>query len=174
MITVICATNRPENVTRKAAELYKQLLDKKKVENLLFSLEELPIDFAFNNDVYGNSSVDFHRVVEKYIVSAEKFVVIAPEYNGSIPGVFKTFIDGIKPEVLMGKKMAMVGVSAGRAGNLRGMDHLTNIVNYLDMEVYPFKVPISSVNSLMNGNGELTDVAMIETLQKQVDGFVKF
>ena len=55
-------------------------------------------------------------------------------------------------ESFKGKKVALIGVSAGRAGNLRGMEHLTGFLNYLGMIVYPDKLPISNIEQQLEGD----------------------
>ncbi|MEM9022322.1 MAG: NAD(P)H-dependent oxidoreductase [Bacteroidota bacterium] len=174
MISVFCATNRPLNVSRKIASFYQELLQSKGQEAQLLSLEDLPVDFAFNNEVYGDDNAEFREVVRTYVAPVNKFVVVAPEYNGSIPGVFKAFIDGIWPEMLAGKKVALVGVASGRAGNVRGMDHLTNIFNYLEVQVLPYKLPISGVDNLLDESGTLTDRKTIDVMEKQIEALVDF
>lgn len=174
MITIICGTNRPQNVTKHIAALYESKLQVNGVETKLLTLEDLPHDFAFNNDVYGDTSEGFHKVVQEYIVHAEKLVVVMPEYNGSVPGVLKAFIDGIWPEILRGKKAAMVGVASGRSGNVRGMDHLTNIFNYLEIEVLPYKVPISGIDALLDENRQLQDSKAIDMIDRQVEKLLVF
>lgn len=174
MILVISGTNRQNNVTSRVAATYQQLLKESGQESLLLNLEDLPIDFVFNNDVMGNSSPAFSDIVKRFIVPADKLVVIVPEYNGGMTGVLKAFIDGIWPEQLYGKKAALVGVASGRAGNLRGLDHLTNIFHYLEITVLPFKVPISSVDNLLDDNGNLTDSKTLDSLRKQIGKFLNF
>ncbi len=173
MITVICSTNRAENHTKIVARFYAELLKQKKQKIQYFSLEDLPVDFAFNNDIFGKKNKKFSEIVEKFIVPADKIVFVSPEYNGSIPGVLKTFIDGMDPDIFEGKKAALVGVASGRSGNVRGMDHLTNILNYLEVQVLPFKVPVSGILKLIV-HGKIIDGATQKTLEKQVEKFIKF
>jgi chromate reductase len=71
-------------------------------------------------------------------------------------------------------KACLVGVSTGRAGNLRGMEHLTNILNYLKINVYHNKLPISRVDTLLDANGNLTDVETQKVVDWQLEGFLKF
>ena len=61
-----------------------------------------------------------------------------------------------------------MGVSSGRAGNLRGMDHLTGILNYLGIHVHPNKLPISSVLGLLNEQGHIKDEMTIKVIDKQI------
>lgn len=173
MITVISATNRAESSTAIVAGFYLELLKDRGQDVLFLSLEELPADVAFNNDVFGKKNQAFSGIVDKYMVGSSRLVIVAPEYNGSIPGVLKLFIDGMDPRVFGGKKAALVGVASGRSGNVRGMDHLTNILNYLEVQVLPFKVPVSGVMNIIS-EGKIKDEGTKKSLEKQAERFIKF
>lgn len=171
MITIISATNRPNSNTQKVALFYAQLMEKQGLVPKLFSLEQLSPDTKFI-DLYGKQSDTFQQLLEEYIIPAEKFVFIVPEYNGSFPGILKLFIDAIHPDINRNKKAALVGVSSGRAGNLRGMDHLTGVLHYLGIHVHPNKLPISSVLGLLDEQGKIKDEGTIKALDKQIKEFI--
>lgn len=165
MITIISATNRPNSNTYKIALYYLQLMKSRGVEVSLLSLEQVPADIAFN-EVFNSRSTAFQQILDKYIIPAQKYVIIAPEYNGSFPGILKTFIDAMHPELIRGKKVALIGVSSGRAGNLRGMEHLTGILHYLGLHVHPNKLPLSSVLTLLDEQGNVKDASTVLALEK--------
>ena len=173
MITIISATNRPNSNTQKIALFYAQLMEKQDVKPHFFSLEQLSPDMEFI-DLYGKHSDKFQQLLEEYIIPAQKFVFVVPEYNGSFPGILKLFIDAIHPDINRGKKAALVGVSSGRAGNLRGLDHLTGILHYLGIHVHPNKLPVSSVLGLLGGQGEVKDEMTIKVLDKQIREFLNW
>jgi len=173
MITIISATNRPNSNTLKVSNFYSQLLEKQGLSSKVLSLEQLPVDLAFSN-MFGKKNDDFQKVIEEYILPVQKFVIICPEYNGSFPGILKTFFDAIHPDVNRGKKVGLVGVASGRAGNLRGMEHLTGVLNYLGMHIHPNKLPISSILTLLDENGALKDENTIKALEKHVSDISMF
>lgn len=173
MITIISGTNRPHSNTMKVALNYVQLMEKQGVKPELLSLEMVPPDIAFS-ELFNKRSEKFQQILDKYIVPAQKFVIISPEYNGSFPGILKTFLDAIHPDINRGKKVALVGVSTGRAGNLRGMDHLTGILNYLGFHVMPNKLPVSSVLSLMDEKSNIKDEHTVKALEKHIADFLKY
>jgi chromate reductase len=171
-ITVISGTNRADSHTEKIARHYEAVLKEKgEIVNYL-SLLELPADFI-NSDLYGKRSEAFQQIIEKDIVNQHKFVFVSPEYNGSFAGILKVFLEAIPPRLWVDNKACLVGVSSGRAGNLRGMEHLTNILNYLKMNVYHNKLPISRVDTLMNGLG-IKDEETLKVIDQQLDGFLRF
>jgi NAD(P)H-dependent FMN reductase len=68
----------------------------------------------------------------------------------------------------------MVGVAAGRAGNLRGMEHLTNIFNHLKMNVLHLKIPISDVSNQLDENGNIHNQEINALIDKQIDLLLDF
>lgn len=172
MFTIISGTNRPNNNSLKLASQYAHWLEEAGQEVQVLDLEKLPQDFIYTAS-YGKHHQGFADVIEKFIVPAEKIIFIAPEYNGSIPGVLKSFIDCINPDVFYGKKSALVGLSAGRAGNLRGMEDLTGILHYLKVEVLSSK-PKLSVYQSISEEGSLMDEASIKQIKEQIQKIISF
>ena len=84
------------------------------------------------------------------------------------------FLDAVPPRIWTENKACLVGVSTGRAGNLRGMEHLTNILNYLKINVYHNKLPISRVDTLLDAQGNLMDTDTLKVIDIQLEGFLKF
>jgi chromate reductase, NAD(P)H dehydrogenase (quinone) len=165
MITIIAGTNRKGSNTLKVAQQYAAIFKEKGVDAQLISLERLK-SLERNPDF---------EALENTLKQTTKFVFVVPEYNGSIPGIFKMLIDqsDIKT-VWWGKKALLTGVSTGRAGNLRGMEHLTGILNYVKVVVHPNKLPISVVDKLLDGAGVITDTPTIAAINNQIDEFIQF
>jgi NAD(P)H-dependent FMN reductase len=136
-------------------------------------LKDLPSSFI-SSELYGNRSPEFQHVIDNFIEKQTKFIFISPEYNGSFPGVLKVFLDAVHPKYWENNKACLVGVSSGRAGNLRGMEHLTNILNYLKINVYHNKLPISLVSNLLNESKQLADLETQKVIDVQLDGFLNF
>jgi NAD(P)H-dependent FMN reductase len=136
MILIIATTNRKNSKTYKVAEYYQSLLNNVKADNEILSLENLPEDFAFSA-LYENSGKNPEFNLHKdRMDKADKFVFIVPEYNGSFPGVLKTFIDGLGwPNSLTKKKAAIVSISDGSLGGAIASSHLTDIFHYLNCNV---------------------------------------
>ncbi|HRH01296.1 MAG TPA: NADPH-dependent FMN reductase [Bacteroidia bacterium] len=174
MITLLNATNRPDNQTQRVSAVYKSILESRGVEIKYFSLEQLPFNYLkLDSEKTELEKLGLSEIIDTYIRYSDKLIVVSPEYQGSFTGIFKLFLDFIKPEYIRGKKIALVGVSNGRAGNLRGLDHLTNIFNYLQANVLAQKLPISSVSKLLN-NGNMEDAATVKAIEQQLDHFMQF
>ena len=174
MITIVSSTNRECSLTYKVAILYSKILDQMHVKNQILDLRSLPKDFVFSN--FGDSSTDyFVNQVDQYIGKADRFIIVSPEYHGSYPGIFKAFIDCIGNDSIRGKKVALVGVSSGRAGNLRGLDQLTALFHHLRAEVYSSKPKLSLIHKLFNDKDNmLDDSETLKLIQIQINGFLTF
>lgn len=166
LYTIISGTNRKDSNTLKIAEVYRELLKEEGIEALLLSLVGM-------NTL--ERTPELKDVEKKYLIPATKFIFIVPEYNGSYPGVLKALMDNSDIEkAWWGKKALLTGVSVGRAGNLRGMEHLTGVLHYLKMTVYHDKLPISVVNRLLDAQGKLTDPSTLKVVRKQLEEFIAF
>ena len=98
-----------------------------------------------------------------------------PEYNGSYPGILKLMIDNtVVPKVWWYKKVLLTGVSTGRAGNLRGMEHLSGSLLHMKMQVHYNRLPISLVDKLMNTVGQFSDEPTLKAVNTQLDEFLDF
>jgi len=171
-IVVLSCTNRPNSNTLKVSKIYANLLRDKNIDVKILDFCLLPQNIAFA-ETFGNRSKEFEKIITEYVTSCQKFVFVLPEYNGSFPGILKTFIDSMHPSDWHHKNACLVGVADGRAGNLRGMDHLTGILNYLKMNVYHDKLPISVINRMFDLEGNFTP-EQLAVSKRQIDGFLKY
>lgn len=173
-ITIISGTNRDDSYTFKVAKYYYEIISKKNANGitLLADFRELPSDIAFE-ELYGKRTKFFDNFIKQYIQQANKFFWIVPEYNGSFAGINKVFIDAVHPKNFYYKKVCLTGVASGRAGNLRGMDHLAMILQYLRMNVFYNKLPISKIEEVWNESGPVTQEQQEAVLQ-QIDEFLNY
>lgn len=176
MITIISATNRTNSKTKSIAQYYYDTLKTMGQEVNIITLENLPFE-VFTSEAYtgkenalGKAFID---IQDEKMIPAKKFVIVVPEYNGSFAGILKLFLDICSvrraKETFKNKKIALVGVADGRAGNLRGLEHLTGIANHLGMIVLPNKLPISGVGKLLDKNGQLMSEDTMKVVQGQIN-----
>ena len=157
----------------KVASYYQQELSRKGEEWGLLSLGDLPENIIVS-DLYNNRSEAF-SVIQEQVSAAKKFIFIIPEYNGSYPGVLKVFIDACTfPVSFFNKKVALVGVSSGKYGNIRGVDHFTGVCNYLRMHVLPLKIHIPHIQSELNEEQQLFQSTTVKFVQEQIHEIIQF
>ncbi len=173
MLTLISGTNRPGANTRKIARQVEEIYTALKVPLKVLDLADLPPEI-FHSSSYAAKPVGFHPFADA-ILQAEGLIVVTPEYNGSLPGVLKYFIDMLKfPESFEHRPVCFVGVSAGIWGALRPIEQLTQIFNYRNGHVYPERIFLPQINNLLDDSGRLTSQEHVARLKKQAEGFITF
>jgi len=174
MITVVVGTNRKNSVSRQVADYYKSILDAKGATAQVVDLVDLPGDFAETALYENNGKNEVFNVIREKVQSSDKLVFVVPEYNGSFPGVLKTFIDGLKyPEGVKDKKAAVIGVSSGVQGGVFAMSHLTDIFNYLGMHVLALKPKLAGIERNFV-DGKITNALYNQLLNDQADKLISF
>ncbi|MFM9008631.1 MAG: NADPH-dependent FMN reductase, partial [Bacteroidota bacterium] len=174
MITLISSTNRPGSLTRKIALVYQAILTSKSVSPAFLDLAELPSAFL-NAQMYDKPKPDFTLgLQDTHFIPARKFIFILPEYNGSFPGVLKLLIDGLESRrCFEGKKAALLGVSTGRAGNLRGMDHFSGVLHYMGVSVMPKLAAVSHADTHLSPEG-VADEKLTTLIQNHCQQFLEY
>ena len=176
MITVISGTNRPESRTRLFADYFCEVLKELKQEPRVLDLADIHHGY-FREEMYNGQPGDprLHDLQREFIQPTRKFAVFVPEYNGSYPGVLKLLLDGISvldyAGNFSGKHVALIGVASGRAGNLRGMDHLADVFAHMGAWVLPNRLPISGIENLLSENA-LTDPDTKNALRQQAEQLI--
>jgi len=173
MISIISGTNRPNSNTLKVAEYYLRTLQSKGQEARIFDLQDLPASII-QTDLYGKRSEAF-LPIQKMITETTKFLFIIPEYNGSFPGVLKTFVDACDfPDSFYNKKAALTGISSGKYGNIRGIDHFSGICSYLHLTVLPLRLHIPAIKTEFDENGDFFKADTLKFTTDQIEKFIAF
>jgi chromate reductase len=166
MITIISGTNRNDSMTLRVATLYYDMIRSRADDVHLVSLQHKAV---------WERGDELKELEQQYFIPAEKFVFILPEYNGSVPGILKLMMDNSDIKKCWWYKKAMLtGVADGRAGNLRGLDHMTNILHYLKMHVLYNKLPLSRINEEVDAEGNILRPATKLVIEQQIEEFLKF
>jgi NAD(P)H-dependent FMN reductase len=166
MVTIISGSNREDNNTRKIASEYQRILKEKGVGSSLLSLDAARV---FERDEA------FRKIENEYLAPADRFIIVLPEYNGSYPGILKLMIDNSDiNRSWKNKKVLLTGVSTGRAGNLRGMEHLTGSLMHMKMHVHPNRLPISQVDKLLDEEDHIKDPGTLKAVDTQLEEFLAF
>lgn len=174
MIKIVVGTNRKNSVSKQLALLVQNILLEKGSEAEILELEELPADFAATALYENSGKNELYNTFHAKVASGTKFIFIVPEYNGSFPGILKTFIDGMTyPNTFRNKKSALIGISSGVGGGGIAMSHLTDIFNYLGMHVLALKPKLAKIEQNMSDN-LLTNKLYLELLHTQADMLLEF
>ena len=109
--------------------------------------------------------------LKESIASADGLLLVTPEYNNSIPGVFKNAIDWLSrppsdvPRIFRGKPVAIIGVSPGGFGTIlsQNADHWSE-----------GRLLVSKASDMFSEDGRLTDEKIKGQLREFVHGFFAY
>ena len=119
--------------------------------------------------------------LKERIASADALLLVTPEYNNSIPGVFKNAIDWMTrppndvPRVFKGRAVGLIGASPGAFGTVLSQAAWLPIFRTLGMRPW-FGQPLYVGNAakVFDASGRLVDEAIRGRLRKYMEGFVGF
>ncbi len=145
----------------------------------LGSIKGIPL---YDADVEAASGVpDVVAALKERIVAADGLLLVTPEYNNSIPGVFKNAIDWLSrppadiPRVFGGRPVAVIGASPGGFGTLLSQTAWLPVLKTLGTRAwFGGRLQVSRAGDVFDANGKLVDERVREQLRKFLDGFVKF
>lgn len=173
MISLIVGTHRPGSnsakIARHVARAYASLGEPVTV----IDLAHFPPD-AFAASAFGTKSPAVEAAANT-VLQSSGLVVVAPEYNGSFPGVLKAFIDLLPfPAAFEGRPVSFIGVAAGEWGGLRTVEHLQGVFGYRNAHVHPDRIFIPGVYSKLGKDDAITDSALEARIGRQASSFVRF
>lgn len=140
-------------------------------------LEGIPL---YDGDVEAEQGIPEAVVrLKDGIASADGVLLVTPEYNNGIPGVFKNAIDwASRPpsdieRVFGGRAVAVIGASAGQFGTILSQNAWLPVLRTLGMELWSEgRLLVPRARSVFDGEGRLTDDKIRERLRKFLSGFV--
>ena len=119
--------------------------------------------------------------LKERIAASDGVLLVTPEYNNGVPGVFKNAIDWLSrpandiARVFGGRPFALVGASPGGFGTILSQDHWLPVLKTLGVDLWAgSKLYVSRAGQAFDANGELVDDKVRAQLADFVRGFAAF
>ncbi len=143
------------------------------------SIRDFPL---YDGDLEAEQSIpEPVRAVKERIAVADGLLLVTPEYNNSIPGVFKNAIDWLSrppkdiPRVFGGKPVALMGATPGPGGTTLAQAAWLPVLRTLGTELWSGpRVYVSSAAKVFDSSGRLVDDAVRGTVVRHLAGFSEF
>ncbi len=145
----------------------------------IVSIKGIPL---YDNDVLEREGVP--KVVAEIkdrIAASDALLLASPEYNNSIPGVFKNAIDWLSrpyddiQRVFRNRAVGIIGASTGNFGTILSQTAWLPVFRFLGMRVFLVnQLYVSRAAALFDESGRLTDEKMQKRLQTYMNGFAEF
>ena len=143
------------------------------------SIEDIPL---YNGDAdAGSGPPPAVRELKEQIAASDGLLLVTPEYNHSIPGVFKNAIDWISrpatdiSRVFGGCPVGVIGATTGQGGTTLAQEAWLPVLRALRM--LPFfgaHVGITGAGRVFDEHGALADPASRAQVEKYIAVFADF
>ena len=133
----------------------------------------------YNGDVEVEGIPTSVAALKEKVVQADALLLVSPEYNNGIPGVFKNAIDWLSrpssdiARVFGGKPIALIGASPGNFGTILSQAAWLPVLRTLGADHWAGgRLLVSHAGQIFDAEGNLTDDAIRERLRHYLEGFV--
>jgi chromate reductase len=143
------------------------------------SIRGIPL---YDGDVEAATGVPAEvETLKDRIAAADGLLLVTPEYNNSIPGVFKNAIDWLSrppqdiPRVFGGRPVALMGATPGGMGTVHAQTAWLPVLRALGMQPwFGTLLYVSGAHTVFDTSGTLLDAQIRERLRIYMTGFVAF
>lgn len=138
------------------------------------SIREVPLYDADLEEAEGLPAAVL--TLQDQLAKADGLLMVTPEYNNGVPGVFKNAIDwmsrGPGLKLFVGKPVALIGASSGRFGTILSQAHWLPVLRTLRMRPWlDGRLMLMHAADLCDEAGNLTDERSRERLRKYMADF---
>jgi len=140
------------------------------------SIHGIPL---YDGDVEAASGIpEAVQRLKDRIVACDGLLLVTPEYNNGIPGVFKNVIDWLSrpssdiARIFSGRPVALIGASPGGFGTILAQNAWLPVLRTLG--THPWfggRLLVSRAGGVFDESGNLADEALRAQLQKFMQGF---
>jgi NAD(P)H-dependent FMN reductase len=143
------------------------------------SIAEIPL---YNGDLESERGIpDAVKSLKDRIARADGLLLATPEYNNSMPGVFKNAIDWLTrppqdiPRVFGDKPVAILGASPGMGGTRLAQSAWLPVLRTLGTRLWTGKqLYVAGASRVFDAEGRLVDEKVRQHLAEFVQGFAAF
>lgn len=177
-VTALAGSLRRDSYNRRLLEAVRQLAPGNMSIEIFDGLDLVPL---FDEDLEREhpAGTDGVQRLRTAVANADGLLIATPEYNQSLPGVLKNAIDWLSrpapDEVLVGKPVAIAGVSSGRWGTRLAQAALRQVLTATEAVVMPAPgLFIGAAAQQFDANGALIDHASIAAAGAWIGAFADF
>jgi len=142
------------------------------------SIRGIPL---YDGDVEAQGIPPAVTALKEAIVAADGVLLVTPEYNNSLPGVFKNAIDWLSrppadvKRVFAGRRFAIIGASPGAFGTTLSQTAWLPVLRTLGTQPwFGARLLVARAGGVFDEGGNLKDSLIEEQLKQFLAGYVNF
>lgn len=173
-VLIFAASLRADSLNRQLAALAASVARQAGATVDLASMREFDVP-SYDGDIEQSDGIPkgAHEL-RRRLIACDAFIVASPEYNGSMPGVFKNLIDWtsrFRPQPFDGKQGLLMSASPSMNGGNRGLWALRMPLEHLGARVYPDMFSLAQAHKAISG-GDIADAVLKARFDKNLQAFL--
>jgi NAD(P)H-dependent FMN reductase len=131
---------------------------------------------SFNQDLEVDN---FHpKGAEEFrrrLLANDAFIVVSPEYNGSMPGLIKNSIDWVsrfRPQPFNELHGLLMSASPSMAGGNRGLWSLRIPLEHLGARIFPDMFSLAMAHQAFNPDGQIANTVLAKRFDENIAAFM--
>jgi len=112
---------------------------------------------------------------QRRLLANDAFVIVSPEYNGSMPGVIKNAIDWVsryRPQPFNERHALLLSASPSMVGGNRGLWALRVPLEKLGTRVFPDMFSLAQAHKALDENGRIADAKLNSHFEVTITAFM--
>jgi chromate reductase, NAD(P)H dehydrogenase (quinone) len=173
-VLVFAAALRAESLNRKLAALAARIAEQNGATVDHASMRD------FDVPSYDGDAENAHGIpkgaeeLRRRLLESDAFIVSSPEYNASMPGIFKNLIDWtsrFRPQPFDGKHGLLLSASPSTVGGNRGLWAVRVPLEHLGARIYPDMFSLAQAHNALV-EGDIADAALRARFEKNLQAFL--
>lgn len=174
-ILIFSGSLRAESLNTRLAALAAETIAKQGAVANLRSVAEFDCP-PFNFDIEKSSGIASGADnLRNQILENDAFIIVSPEYNGSMPGQLKNIIDWtsrFRPQPFNERHAMLMSASPAMAGGNRGLWALRVPLEHLGARVYPDMFSLAVAHQAFTEDGKLNNDVLAKRFETNLAAFL--
>ena len=166
---VFAASLRKDSLNQRLIDAARRVLESRGVEVDAAPMSDFDCPSYDQDDEADRGLPQGAQRFRERLLANDAFLIAAPEYNGSMPGMLKNVIDWtsrFRPQPFNGKQGFLLSASPSMAGGNRGLWALRVPLEHLGARIYPDMFSLAQAHTAFGDDGRIAN----EMLQKRLEG----
>lgn len=165
-ILAFAGSLRKDSFNKKLVKIAVKGAEEAGAEVTYIDLKDYPLPL-YDQEIEDSQGLPENALkLKELMLSHDGFLISSPEYNSSMPAVFKNVIDWTsrqaKPDEVylccfIDKAVALLSASPGNLGGMRGLVHVRAMFGNIFSMVLPQQKSISNASTAFDESGNLKD-----------------
>lgn len=179
-ILAFAGSTRTDSLNKKLAKIAAEMAKNAGAEITVIDLRDYPLPL-YDGDVEAQGFPENALKLKKLFLEHQGLLISSPEYNSSFSAVLKNTIDWVsRPHgdegmlaCFAGKNAALMAVSPGALGGLRGLVPLRMLLENIQVSVQPLQVAVSNgFNAFSDDGSKLIDAGQEKNIKALAETLV--